>query len=104
LLEAGGWGCCAFTRSDHCVAERHSRTTHCNSRLVDFCHPAAFSCFSVCSPEELQLNRRLGAPRSSVPPLWSLLPVPSRAGAAVIADVIATRHHWCYDNNKPSLS
>lgn len=24
--------------------------------------------------------------------------------AAVTADVIATRHRWCYDNSKPSLS
>lgn len=26
------------------------------------------------------------------------------SGTAVTADAIATRHHWCYDNSKPSLS
>lgn len=49
-------------------------------------------------------------PHSSVLPFLSpLFPLPApssqnESGTAVTADVIAPRHHWCYDNSKSSLS
>lgn len=58
----------------------------------------------------LQLNRcRCGRSHPFFPFLFLLFPLPvpssqNESSTAVTADVIATRHHWCYDNSKSSLS
>lgn len=79
--------------------------------LLRACFTFMQSCFwsTWC---RLQLNRRrcaLNPPSSPFLPLSPLFPLPApssqnETGTAVTADVIATRHHWCYDNSKSSLS